>query len=183
MPHSRHYVELRELDLRVEQYSNRQKAEIADLSQDQDLTMRCLRLQFFNRHYNQVHAPNPWSSRREHHDDQRWSRTRACICWHPSTYSVWFLTSTSADGNVLHSCRAAVTLPCCLPGLSTSVARSSTTTRALAMQHPQVQAQQGQAIPSASILCHIISNSNNSSSPRSLLTAIGLQQCRQCSCV
>jgi hypothetical protein len=57
IPHSRLYVELRELDLRIEQYSNRKKAEIRDVSQAQDLQMRCLRLQFFNRHYNQVRLP------------------------------------------------------------------------------------------------------------------------------
>lgn len=54
IPHSRLYVELRELDLRIEQYSNRRKAEICDAFFSQDLQLRCLRLQFYTKHYNQV---------------------------------------------------------------------------------------------------------------------------------
>jgi hypothetical protein len=54
IPNSRLYVELRELDLRIEQFSNRKKAEICDLSQEIDLKTRCLRLHCFNRHFHQV---------------------------------------------------------------------------------------------------------------------------------
>ena len=54
IPNSRLYNALRELDLRVEQYSNRRKAEICDMSYELDLPLRCLRLQLHNTHMNQV---------------------------------------------------------------------------------------------------------------------------------
>lgn len=54
VPNSKLYVELRELDLKIEQFSNRKKAEICDLNEALDLKTRCLRLQLFNRHFHQV---------------------------------------------------------------------------------------------------------------------------------
>lgn len=44
---------MRELDLRIEQYTNRKKAEIFDLDQHHHLQTRTLRLHLYNQHFNQ----------------------------------------------------------------------------------------------------------------------------------
>jgi len=53
IPNSRLYAEMRELDLRIEQYNNRKKAEIFDLDQHHHLQTRTLRLHLYNQHFNQ----------------------------------------------------------------------------------------------------------------------------------
>lgn len=53
IPNSRLYSEMRELDLRIEQYTNRKKAEIFDLDQHHQLQTRTLRLHLYNQHFNQ----------------------------------------------------------------------------------------------------------------------------------
>eukprot|EP00892_Ulva_mutabilis_P010576 jgi/Ulvmu1/7891/UM004_0123.1 len=53
IPNSRLYAEMRELDLRIEQYTNRKKAEIFDLDQHHHLQTRTLRLHLYNQHFNQ----------------------------------------------------------------------------------------------------------------------------------
>jgi hypothetical protein len=59
------YTELRELDLRLEQYTNRKKAEICDMNQQLDLQTRTLRLHIYNQHHNQSSSdeqrPAAWS--------------------------------------------------------------------------------------------------------------------------
>lgn len=47
------YAESRELDLRIEQHTNRKKAEIFDLDQHHQLQTRTLRLHLYNQHFNQ----------------------------------------------------------------------------------------------------------------------------------
>ena len=65
VPNSRMYSELRELDLRAEQYTNRKKAEICDVNQQLDLQTRTLRLHLYNQHHNQAKndplLPPAWS--------------------------------------------------------------------------------------------------------------------------
>lgn len=58
LPNSKLYLDHRELDLKIEQYSNRTKADICDVYQHSDLAVRCLRLQLYNRHYHQVRPPS-----------------------------------------------------------------------------------------------------------------------------
>lgn len=53
VPHSRMYVEMRELELRIDQYVNRKKAEVCDINQPMDLQTRTLRLYLYNQHHNQ----------------------------------------------------------------------------------------------------------------------------------
>lgn len=54
VPNCRLYAQMRESELRIDQYINRKKAEICDMTQPTPTETRQLRLYMYNHHYNQV---------------------------------------------------------------------------------------------------------------------------------